>query len=124
MKKVIRLTEADLTKIIKRTISEMDDEDYLEYEEDYYDENEYYNLIDQAKDFLLYELGYEEDDIYEMSDDEIIEVLKGYDNKLYDKLQDIKYKKPINQDEPYDYIGGLSVNDLKRAFDIELKRNK
>jgi hypothetical protein len=124
MKKVIRLTEADLTKIIKRTISEMDDEDYLEYEEDYYDENEYYNLIDQAKDFLLYELGYEEYDIYEMSDDEIIEVLKGYDNKLYDKLQDIKYKKPINPDESYDSIGGLSVNDLKRAFDIELKKMK
>ena len=46
MKKVIRLTEADLTKIIKRTISEMDDEDYLEYEEDYYDEEDYYNEKD------------------------------------------------------------------------------
>ena len=65
MKKVIRLTESDLTRIVKRVIKENDD----------YEEDEGY--------------GYEEDE------------------------EDLG---KVDPNEPYDSIGGHSVNDLKRAF--------
>ena len=50
------------------------------------------------------------------SDDEVIEAIKNYDDDLYEKLNDMKYSEPIDKDEPYDSIGGYSVNDLERAF--------
>ena len=104
MKKVIRLTEADLTRIVRRTINEMEDNQY-----------EFDDLMNQAIELLI-DLEYDEDEVYEMNDDEIIDAVKGYDDKLYQELHDMKYSKPIDKDEPYDSIGGHSMNDLKRAF--------
>ena len=118
MKKVIRLTERDLTKIVKRVIREMDD-DFEDDFEDNFNQEEYDGLLDKAKEFLIDNsdaVGFEVDDIYDLSDDEIIDVIKYYDKGLYHRLEDLKYSKSADPDEPYDSIGGHSVNDLRRAF--------
>ena len=134
MKKIIRLTESDLVKIVKRVIREFedpeflrgaddnwkrihgdDDEDFDEDDTDFYNEVEYYDLLDQAKEFLI-SLDMDEDEVFDMSDDEVIEAIKNYDDDLYEKLNDMKYSEPIDKDEPYDSIGGHSINDLERAF--------
>ena len=90
MKKTIRLTERDLTKIVKRVIREMDD-DY---------ENEYSNqsldkLLKMAKRFMLDELEFSPDAIDEMDEWYIVDVLRDYsydelaseiEEKLYDSI--------------------------------------
>ena len=120
MKKIVRLTENDLSRIIKRVIREMDDnfDDDLGFGSDF-NQNEYDVLLDQARQYLIDNsegIGFDEDDIYEMSDDEVIDVIKYYDKGLYHRLEDLKYSKPVDLDEPYDSIGGFSVNDLRKAF--------
>jgi hypothetical protein len=120
MKKIVRLTENDLSRIIKRVIREMDDnfDDDLGFGSDF-NQNEYDGLLDQARQYLIDNsegIGFDEDDIYEMSDDEVIDVIKYYDKGLYHRLEDLKYSKPVDLDEPYDSIGGFSVNDLRKAF--------
>ena len=120
MKKIVRLTENDLSRIIKRVIREMDDnfDDDLGFGSDF-NQNEYDGLLDQARQYLIDNsegIGFDEDDIYEMSDDEVIDVIKYYDKGLYHRLEDLKYSKPVVLDEPYDSIGGFSVNDLRKAF--------
>jgi hypothetical protein len=42
MKKIVKLTETDLTKLVKRTINEMD---YMEDEMDEYKSEEYHNSL-------------------------------------------------------------------------------
>ena len=99
MKKVIRLTEADLTRIVRRvikeneTIREFEDEDFLrgadkyETEEDEplgsTDEGEekLQDLIEEARDILEMECGYDLLDINLMSEREMVECLfdEGYD---------------------------------------------
>jgi hypothetical protein len=120
MKKIVRLTENDLSRIIKRVIREMDDnfDDDLGFGSDF-NQNEYDGLLDQARQYLIDNsegIGFDEDDIYEMSDNEVIDVIKYYDKGLYHRLEDLKYSKPVDLDEPYDSIGGFSVNDLRKAF--------
>lgn len=120
MKKVIRLTERDLTRIVKRTIREMDND----FDHNF-DQEEYDNLLDQAREFLIDnsdDIGFEAMDIYDLSDDEIIDMIKDYDEYLYSKLSRHQNTKTADLDEPYDSIGGRSVNDLRRAFKKIKKR--
>ena len=151
MKKIIRLTESDLTRIVRRTINEMDDEDLMrsvdrnwedreEDEDDYKDrsmyspyygddeewgqtdmgEEELQDLIEQARDILENECGYDLHDINLMGEEDIVDAL--YDEGYVDLPNDIESLMDqegfynVDEDEPYDAIGGHSVNDLKKAF--------
>ena len=98
MKKVIRLTEADLTRIVRRvikeneTIREFEDEDFLKGADKYEmedeplgstdkGEEELQDLIEEARDILEMECGYDLLDINLMSEREMVECLfdEGYD---------------------------------------------
>jgi hypothetical protein len=157
MKKIIRLTESDLARIIKRTINEMEDEDFMRGADKYYDneekdeewgetdrgEQELQDLIEEARDILENELGMSIDAINEMDEWYIVDVLHDYnydelaydieyllEKEGFDDLDDMpsyktKWSMPkdneeefrkIDTNEPYDSIGGHSVNDLKKAF--------
>jgi hypothetical protein len=157
MKKIIRLTESDLARIVRRTINEMDDEDLMrsvdrnwedrmEDEDDYKDrsmyspyygddedfeedeewgqtdmgEEELQDLIEEARDFLENECGYDLHDINLMGEEDIVDALydEGNDN-LANNIESLMEKEGFynaDEDEPYDSIGGHSVNDLKKAF--------
>ena len=145
MKRIIRLTESDLTRIIKKTINEMEDEDFMRgadrnwdddfgYEEDEEwgetdrGEEELQDLIEEARDILENELGMSIDAINEMDEYYIVDVLHDYN---YDELAyDIEYLlekeefSKIDPNEPYDSIGGHSVNDLKKTFAKTKWRNE
>jgi hypothetical protein len=98
MKKVIKLTEADLTRIVRRVIKENDDyKDRSMYDSYYGDDDSYeededlgstdegeeelQDLIEEARDILENELGFDIDEINEMSEREMVECLfdEGYD---------------------------------------------
>ena len=99
MKKVIKLTESDLTRIVRRvikeneTIREFEDEDFLRDTDKYgmeedeplgstdEGEEELQDLIEDARDILENELGFDIDEINEMSEREMVECLfdEGYD---------------------------------------------
>jgi hypothetical protein len=149
MKRIIKLTESDLTRIVKRTINEMESDDYKDRsmydpyygddeDDDFSDldntmydglddeewgetdggEEELQDLIEEARDFLENECGYDLHDINLMSEDDIVEALFDEGNvelaEEIDKLLD--FEGFADLDEPYDSIGGHSVNDLKKAF--------
>ena len=147
MKKIIRLTESDLTRIIQNTINEMEDEDFMkgadknwdDHEEDdfsdfdntMYDgmedkewgetdrgEEELQDLIEEARDFLENECGYDLHDINLMSEEDIVDALYDEENdELAEEIEDLLNQEGlVDLDEPYDSIGGHSVNDLKKAF--------
>ena len=147
MKKIIRLTESDLTRIVKRTINEMEDEDFMRGADKNWDDSEDYgtmrgrffddeeeddeewgetdrgeeelqDLIEEARDFLENECGYDLHDINLMSEEDIIDALYEEENEeLAEEIADLLYQEGFADfDEPYDSIGGHSVNDLKRAF--------
>ena len=88
MKKIIRLTESDLTRIVKRTLNEMKDEDFMRGTDKNWDNHEdeewgetgrggkeLQNLIKDAKEFLENECGYDLNDINSMSVDDIVETI-------------------------------------------------
>ncbi len=81
MKRIIRLTESDLARIVRRVIKEN------EYEEDEYDE-----------------------------DDDDDEDYKAFIDSYSDEPINTPKTRMADPNEPYDSIGGHSVNDLKRAF--------
>jgi hypothetical protein len=86
------------------------------------------DLIEEARDILEYELGMSIDAINEMDEFEIVDVLHdvGLDELAYD-IEHLMEKEGfynVDEDEPYDSIGGHSVNDLKRAFGNIKKGNK
>jgi hypothetical protein len=136
MKKIIRLTESDLTRIVRRTINEMEDEeDYGTMRGRFFDdedegdeewgetdmgEEELQDLIEEARDFLENECGYDLHDINLMGEEDIVDALydEGYDDLANDieSLMDQEGFYNVDEDEPYDAIGGHSVNDLKKAF--------
>ena len=139
MKKIIRLTESDLARIVKRVIKENDDyKDRSMYSPYYGDDEEWgerdmgeeslQDLIEEARDILENELGFSIDAINEMDEFDIVDALHDH---MYDELAgDIEHLMEkegfysADEDEPYDAIGGHSVNDLKRAFDNIKKDNK
>jgi hypothetical protein len=181
MKRIIRLTESDLTRIVRRTINEMDDEDLMrsvdrnwedrEEDEDddysglkdvhrkWYDQNmgkhkedrdeedygtmrgrffddedegdeewgetdggeeDLQDLIEEARDFLENECGYDLHDINLMGEEDIVDALYDEGNdELAEVIEELLNQEGFytaDEDEPYDAIGGHSVNDLKRAF--------
>jgi hypothetical protein len=90
MARITRLTESDLSRIVKRVISEMDDDDDSDYENKSLKE-----LIKIAEDFLLNELGFSPDAIDEIDEWYIIDVLRDHhydelaseiEEKLYDSI--------------------------------------
>jgi hypothetical protein len=146
MKRIIRLTESDLTRIVKRTINEMEDEDFMRGADKNWDDSEDYgtmrgrffddeegdeewgetdggeeelqDLIEEARDFLENECGYDLHDLNLMSEEDIVDALYEEENEeLAEEIADLLYQEGFaDLDEPYDSIGGHSVNDLKRAF--------
>jgi len=135
MKRIIRLTESDLTRIVRRVIKENDDyKDRSMYDPYYSDdeeqdeelgqtdrgEEELQDLIEEARDFLENECGYDLHDINLMGEEDIVDALydEGNDN-LANDIESLMEKEGFynaDEDEPYDSIGGHSVNDLKKAF--------
>ena len=178
MKRIIRLTESDLTRIVRRVIKENEYEGYGQDMDDYselapsYDsdrkfmgmvkpsgdmemyededdrtmrgrffddeegdeewgetdmgEEELQDLIENARDFLENECGYDLHDINLMSEEDIVDALYEEENEeLAEEIADLLYQEGFaDLDEPYDSIGGHSVNDLKRAFENIKKGNK
>jgi len=85
MKKIIRLTESDLTMIVRRVIKENDED--MDYNSSIYDDIE--------------------DELMEIPNDEVIEYLKGIINhceKLIEKLDNIK-EDETTIDIPSEYEG-------------------
>ena len=92
MGRIIRLTEQDLARIVRRVISEMDDDD--DYDSDFVNKS-LKELIKIAEDFLLNELGFSPDAIDEIDEWYIIDVLRDHhydelaseiEEKLYDSI--------------------------------------
>ena len=92
MGRIVRLTESDLTKLVKRVIIEMDDND--DYDSDF-ENKSLKELIKIAEDFLLNELGFSPDAIDEIDEWYIIDVLRDHhydelaseiEEKLYDSI--------------------------------------
>jgi hypothetical protein len=154
MKRIIRLTESDLTRIVRRVIKENEYEEYDQdmdnyselapsYDSDrkfmgmvkpsgdmemYEDDEEWgetdggeedlQDLLEEARDILENELGMSIDAINEMDEFDIVDVLHEhmYDELAYEIEHLLEKEGFADLDEPYDSIGGHSVNDLKRAF--------
>jgi hypothetical protein len=81
-------------------------------------EEDLQDLIEEARDILENELGMSIDAINEMDEWYIVDVLHEH---MYDELANeiehlLEKEGFADLDEPYDSIGGHSVNDLKRAF--------
>jgi hypothetical protein len=95
-----------------------DDEGDEEWGETDEDDELLQDLIEEARDFLENECGYDLHDLNLMSEYDIVEAL--YDegnNDLAEEIEELLNKEGFaDLDEPYDSIGGHSVNDLKRAF--------
>ena len=89
-----RLTENDLSRIVRRVISEMDDDDDYDSDSDF-ENKSLKELIKIAEDFLLNELGFSPDAIDEIDEWYIIDVLRDHhydelaseiEEKLYDSI--------------------------------------
>ena len=111
MKKIIRLTESDLARIVKRTINEMESDDYKDRtmrgrffdDEDEGDEEwgetdkgeeELQDLIEEARDFLENECGYDLHDINLMSEEDIVDALYEEENEeLAEEIADLLYQE-------------------------------
>jgi hypothetical protein len=94
MGRIIRLTEQDLGRIVRRVISEMDDDDDSDYENKSLKE-----LIKIAEDFLLNELGFSPDAIDEIDEWYIIDVLRDHH---YDELASEIEEKLYDSYDSYD----------------------
>ena len=84
MKKIVRLTEADLTRLVKRTINEMDDmeDEGMSFEE--------------YRDTLEDTMGEFYDDFDSMSNDYLVATSEMYD--------DIHDSKSLEQDDKYELL--------------------
>jgi len=81
-------------------------------------EEELQDLIEEARDFLENECGYDLHDINLMSEEDIVNALYEEENEeLAEEIADLLHQEGFaDHDEPIDSIGGHSVNDLKKAF--------
>ena len=142
MKNLIKLNESDLRRIVNRVIkeNEEDREDYGTMRGRFFDddegdeewgktdigEEELQDLIEEARDFLEMTCGYDLHDLNLMSEYDIVEALYDEGNdELAEEIEDLLNQEGFADfDEPYDSIGGHSVNDLKRAFAKTKGRDK
>ncbi len=78
MKRIIKLTESDLARIVKRVISEQDEE----WGQTDRGEEELQDLIEEARDILENECGYDIEEINSMDERDIVEFLsdEGYED--------------------------------------------
>ena len=78
MKKIIKLTESDLARIVKRVIKEQDEE----WGQTDRGEERLQDLIEEARDILENELGYSIEEINSMDERDIVEFLsdEGYED--------------------------------------------
>jgi hypothetical protein len=116
-------------------ITEMEDDDYKDrsmYDPYYGDEEDdeewgetdkgeerLIDLIYDARHILEDEFGYDFDEINHMSEMDIVDTLyDGGMDELASKIEKLMKQEGlgVDLDEPYDSIGGHSVNDLKQAF--------
>ena len=125
MKKIVKITENDLTRIVKRVISEMDgdkpklDLDKFEFN---MDDEEYDDNVDRIIDKFLddmYSINYKIGNIKDMfdsissfedpseDDDEMIEDINEYYEIVKDKLRDL---------EDY-YHDKMEPNDIENVHD-------
>jgi hypothetical protein len=128
MKKTIRLTESDLIRLVKKTINEMEDEDFMrgadrnwedrkEDDDDYKDrsmyspyygddeewgqtdmgEEELQDLIEDARDFLENECGYDLHDLNLMSEEDIVDALYDEGNdELAEEIEELLNQEGFN----------------------------
>jgi hypothetical protein len=132
----------------EESINEMEDDDYKDrsmydpyygddddsYEEDEewgetdMGEEELQDLFEEARDILENELGFSIDAINEMDEFDIVDELRDHSyDELAGDIEHLMEKEGfynVDDDKPYDAIGGHSVNDLKRAFENIKKNNK
>ena len=78
MKRIIKLTESDLARIVKRVISEQDEV----WGQSDRGEEELQDLIEEARDILENECGYDIEEINSMDERDIVEFLsdEGYED--------------------------------------------
>jgi len=90
MKKIIRLTESDLTRIVKRIIKENDDYKDEEFGQTDKGEEELQDLIEEARDILENECGYDIEEINSMDERDIVECLfeEGHED-LASEIEDL-----------------------------------
>ena len=107
MKRIIKLTEKDLTRIVKRVIKESEKEDDYKdrsmYDPYYGDEEwgetdrgeeELQDLIEEARDFLEMTCGYDLHDINLMSEEDIVDALYEEENEeLAEEIADLLYQE-------------------------------
>ena len=95
-----------------------DEEEDEEWGETDRGEEELQDLIQVARQILEDECGMDIEEINEMDETDIVDALneEGYDDLANDIEGLMDQEGFADQDEPYDSIGGHSVNDLKRAF--------
>jgi hypothetical protein len=94
MGRIVKLTERDLTKLVKRVIREMDDDYENEYTNKSLDE-----LLEIAKRFMLDELEFSKDAIDEMDEWYIVDVLRDYSyDELASEIEEKLYDEADYQD--------------------------
>ena len=91
MKKIIRLTESDLARIVKRVISEKSEEDEL-------------NLFLRRRSELINELIEKNIDEVEEDGTLFIDQFEFADNIINWVVQDMKLPEDIDEDEVIEYI--------------------
>jgi len=81
-------------------------------------EEDLQDLLEEARDILENDLGMSIDAINEMDEWYIVDILHEHMyNELAYEIEHLLEKEGfVDLDEPYDSIGGHSVNDLKKAF--------
>jgi len=110
MKKVIRLTESDLTRIVKRVIKENENEEYLEKIKMLIDAEHFEVALQLAKT-----LGLEE------KVEELIFIHQVIERDIMDLLAELFAERILSWEEPkaQDYISEFikSNSDLKKVLD-------
>jgi hypothetical protein len=180
MKKIIRLTESDLTRIVRRVIKENEYEEYDQdmgdygelapsydtdrkfmgmvkpsgdmemYEDDYEDddykdrsmyspyygddeewgqtdmgEEELQDLIEDARDFLENECGYDLHDLNLMSEEDIVDALydEEYD-ELAEEIEELLNQEGFYSDEEYEDEEDHEEEELGEGWDDDLTKHR
>jgi hypothetical protein len=133
MKRIIRLTESDLTRIVKRVIKEQDEE----WGQTDRGEERLQELIEEARDILENELGYSIEEINSMDERDIVEFLsdegyedlaskieylldeEGFDTELGEGWDDFIQKKRHPEDYKRENYRKLPKDALKSGSKID-----